>query len=246
MEETEIDNGRNRGKRSEDDQLFGSEEQRNKLHNALQDMSYLLSRDYSMKSSIEMVGNRYRLVRRQMLALQGMSCSAAEIAIRKQKQIKKEDLKDQTIYIDGFNLLILMESSLSGGYIFRGMDACYRDISSVHGTYKRVNQTEEVLIQVGKCLKELEVNKAIWVFDRPISNSGRLKTLAYELAAQHQFEWEIMLEYSPDKFLVEKDCIVVSSDAWVLNNCYRWFNLGAYLIEEKSLEYSIHKLLFDI
>jgi hypothetical protein len=47
-------------------------------------------------------------------------------------------LEDETILIDGFNLLITIESALSGGYIFIGVDGGFRDLSSIHWSYKRV------------------------------------------------------------------------------------------------------------
>lgn len=54
-------NNRNRGKNTGDDIIFGSEKQKDKLKSAVQDMQYLLSRDYAEKASSELVGNRYRL-----------------------------------------------------------------------------------------------------------------------------------------------------------------------------------------
>ncbi len=230
MEQEFVKSGKNRGKSSEDEKAFGSLKEIEKLHEGLKDMHYLLSRDYPAKSSLSLVGNRYRLNKRQLLALQGMSCSEGEIQNRKNKEITADDLKGKTIYLDGFNVLILLETLLSGGYIFKGLDGCYRDVSSVHGTYRKVNQTEESLVIVGETLKKLEAEKAVWIFDTPVSNSGKLKTLGYELAEKHNFSWDIYLENSPDKYLAEKNRLISSSDAWVLNECSQWFNLGAYII----------------
>lgn len=230
MEQEFVKSGKNRGKSSEDEKAFASIKEQNKLFEGLKDMHYLLSREYPAKSSLSLVGNRYRLNKRQLLALQGMSCSESEIQLRKNKEITATDLKGKTIYLDGFNILILLETLLSGGYIFKGLDGCYRDVSSVHGTYRKVNQTEEVLILVGDALKKLETEKVIWIFDTPVSNSGKLKTLGYELAEKYNFSWDIYLENSPDKYLAENNRLISSSDAWILNECSQWFNLGAYII----------------
>lgn len=233
MEEAEHQHSspKNRGKRSEDEGLFGSLKAQTNLQQALEDMYFLLSKDYPIKSSLALVGNRYRLKARQILALQGMSCSKQDIQNRKNKELKDGDIDGKTIYLDGFNILILFESLLSGAYIFKGLDGCYRDISSVHGTYKRVNQTEAVLILVGQTLQKLKAEKIVWIFDTPISNSGRLKILCYEIAEAHNFKWDIYLENSPDKFLIENCRLAASSDAWVINECTSWFNLGAYIID---------------
>jgi hypothetical protein len=222
--------GRNRGKSSEDDNLFKLPKELSRLREALADMYYLLSRGYPAKSSLALVGNRHRLRARQLLALQGMACSAQEVEDRAGRRLNPQALLGTRLFIDGFNLLILLETLLSGGYIFCGLDGCYRDISSVHGTYKKVNQTGEVLQLAGETLRDLGVEKAVWVFDAPVSNSGRLRALCLKVAEANGFEWEVELHNAPDKYLTQQDGPVCSADAWVLNHCGAWFNLGAHII----------------
>lgn len=223
---------RNRGKDLEDDVLFSPESEQEKLLMALDDMHYLLSKDYPPRATLALVGNRYRLRQRQILALQGMSCSAQDVILRHEKEISATNLQSTTVYLDGFNVLIVMETLLSGGYVFKGLDGCYRDISSVHGSYKRVRQTENVLITIGNALQTLGVKEVIWIFDAPISNSGRLKTLCYAIATQHGFEWNIYLDNAPDKYLIAEKRLIASSDAWVLNHCHWWFNLLGHVVDE--------------
>lgn len=211
--------------------LFGTPEAQNNLLQALEDMHYLLSRNYPPKAALALVGNRYQLVQRQQQALQGMSASAEEISKRKAKQLSPAALKDKTIYLDGFNVLIILETALSGGFIFEGLDGCYRDIASVHGSYKKAQYTEQALIIIGNTLHQLQLQKVIWVFDAPISNSGKLKSFCYELAEKHGFPWEIILDNHPDKYLIDNKGLVCSSDGWVLNECTTWFNLGVYIIK---------------
>ena len=228
-------NNRNRGKNTGDDTLFASEKQLHKLRMAVQDMQYLLTREYPEKAASELVGNRYRLKTRQVQALRGASASEIQISNRQLKQLKAGDLKEKTIYIDGFNVLILLESLLSGAYIFEGADGCFRDLSGVHGTYKRVNQTLGAMQAVADFFTQNEVQKLIWVFDQPVSNSGRIKQLILEFAAENQLNWEAELQYNPDKFLAESQEIIISSDAWILDHCKKWFNLIGYLLRQENL-----------
>jgi len=232
MDNDALKSRKDRGKSSEDESLFGSLKQLDRLQKGLEDMYYLLSRDYPARSSLALVGNRYRLKTRQLLALQGMAASEKDLIIRKKKELKSDELKGQTLYLDGFNILILLESLLSGAFIFKGIDECYRDISSVHGTYRKVNQTEEVLILVSETLQQLGLEKVIWIFDTPVSNSGKLKVLCYEIAEQYNFSWDIYLDNSPDKFLVQDNRLMSSSDAWILNECAAWFNLISFIINK--------------
>lgn len=235
-------NNRNRGKNTNDDALFGSEKQIDKLKSAVRDMQYLLSRNYAEKASADLVGNHYRLKTRQIQALRGASASEIQIQNRKSKELEISDLKNKTIYLDGFNVLILLESLLSGAYIFEGLDGCFRDLSGVFGTYKRVNQTQKVIELVAEFFQKSQAEKLIWIFDKPVSNSGRIKQIILDYAIENNLNWNVELEFNPDKFLAENVEIIISSDAWILDHGKSWFNLIGYLIEEENLSVNLVKM----
>ncbi|WP_281988904.1 DUF434 domain-containing protein [Aquimarina aggregata] len=222
---------RNRGKEASDDRLFGDLIIQEKLKESLKDIYYLLSRGFAEKSTVQLVGNRYKLNARQQKAIHGMSAGTQQIIWRTDHSLSPEQLKDKTLIIDGFNILILLESALSGAYVFKGLDGYYRDLSGVHGTYKRVKKTEEAVLLIGQTLNRLQVASVHWYFDAPVSNSGKLKTILRELAEQNNFSWKIYLDNNPDKVLATSDHVVVSSDAWILDRAQKNFNLGKYLIE---------------
>lgn len=234
-------NNRNRGKNTGDDTLFGSEKQISKLKLAVEDMRYLLTREYPEKATSDLVGNRYRLKTRQLQALRGASASDSQLSNRESKHVETLDLKGQTAYLDGFNVLILLESLLSEAYIFEGLDGCFRDLSGVHGTYKRVNQTVRAIELTAAFYKKNQIQKLVWIFDKPVSNSGRIKQIILEFAEQNQLNWEADLQFSPDKFLAESSEIIISSDAWILDHCKKWFNLIGYLIHEENLSVNLIK-----
>lgn len=233
---------RNRGKETGDDALFGSEKTILKIREALKDMSYLLSRNYPEKASSELVGNNYKLKTRQIKVLRTSSASNLQLKNRKSKQLFISGLKDKIIYLDGFNIVILLESLLSGAYIFQGLDSCYRDLSGVHGTYKRVSQTQKSIELVSSFFKKSQAEKLIWVFDKPVSNSGRIKQLISSFAEENQLNWEMILENNPDKYLIEQNDPIISSDAWILDECKNWFNLIDFLITEEKLEVNLINL----
>jgi len=221
---------RNRGKQPNDDKYFNSK-WFPIFTKAIDDLCFLLTREYSNNSALQVVGNRYKLNKRQRNAVLRVSCSNDAITNRNQSKCEAKDVEHKIIEIDGFNLLILLESALSGAFIFKARDGIYRDISSVHGSYKRVMKTEEAILIVGNCLKKLNVKSVKWYLDQPVSNSGRLKTRLREISTEHHFDWEVELVYDPDKVLAKSSNIVVSSDGWILDNAENWFNLGAYLFE---------------
>jgi len=229
---------RNRGKHPNDDKLFNKKWQPI-LKAAVVDLSYLLTKGYGITSALQLVGNRYRLNTRQQKALMRLSADRNKLAQRQAKALSPTLLKGKTIQIDGFNLLILLESALSGAYIFKCVDQTYRDISSVHGSYKRVTKSEEAIVLIGQTLANLEVASVEWLLDAPVSNSGRLKTKLFEIATENGFSWEVRLVNNPDTELVISKEVVITSDAWILDGCAAWFNMGAYLIETGLLEAAV-------
>ena len=214
------------------------------LRSALADFSLLLTKGYADKSALKLVGDRFSLTERQRLAIMRSACSDQKLQSRKQREVKISDLAGQSIVIDGYNVLITIEAAMSGGVIFKGRDGCYRDLASIHGTYRKVTETIPAVQLIGGFLKEIGVNKTLWLLDSPVSNSGRLKTLIGELAAKNNWNWSIELLFSPDYELLKTEEIIASSDSVVLDGCRRWVNLAAEIITQKLPSAKVIDLTF--
>ena len=164
-----------RGKHPEDDQLFALP-QLEPLKNAVSDLSWLFSRGYTIISALKLVGDRYLLTSRQRMAVRRSACSDASLEIRRKKQIEPGSCSGKSLGIDGYNLLITIESAISGGLILVGRDGCYRDLASIHSTYRRVEETIPALTAIMDHVSGLSVEHVDWFLDQPVSNSGRLKS----------------------------------------------------------------------
>jgi hypothetical protein len=84
---------------------------------------------------------------------------------------------------------------------------------------------------LGELASEWRVATCHWLLDEPVSNSGRLKTLLREVAAEHGWNWEAELVPSPDRVLCQCDQIVATADSHILDSAQRWFNLARVAIE---------------
>jgi hypothetical protein len=221
-----------RGPHPADKKLF-SEGAISNLQTAIADFSLLLTKGYAEKSALKLVGDRFSLTERQRLAVMRSACSDEQLVSRNKCCVAPKNLKGKTIVIDGYNLLITIEAAMSGGVILKGRDGCFRDLASVHGTYRKVTETIPALELIGQFLQELGISKALWLLDSPVSNSGRLKTLIGELARKNKWDWEIELVLSPDAELKKTEAIVASSDSVILDTCQRWTNLGTELVKTR-------------
>jgi hypothetical protein len=221
-----------RGPHPADEKLFAESEISNLLR-AITDFSLLLTKGYAEKSALKLVGDRFSLTERQRMAVMRSACSDEQLASRNQRRIALEDLGNKPIAIDGYNVLITIEAAMSGGVILKGRDGCFRDLASVHGTYRKVTETIPAVELIGQFLQEAGAGKTLWLLDSPVSNSGRLKTLIGELAQKNNWNWQIELLLSPDAELKKTDAVVASSDSVVLDSCRCWINLATEIIKNK-------------
>jgi len=218
-----------RGKHPSDGKLF-SEKRLPVLTGAVKDLSYLFSRGYSGSSALKLVGDRYQLTVRQRRAVLGAACSDESLAYRRTHRVPASGLKGQTLAVDGYNLLITTECALSAGVLLRGRDGCIRDLASIHGSYRRVEETLPAVRLIGKAFQRLRVGRVNWYFDAPVSNSGRLQILMYHEASEAHWDWQIELTNRTDQVLEASGDIVVTSDSWILDRAKRWANISQVLV----------------
>lgn len=214
-----------------------------KIKKAQTELQFLLDRGYSMKSAVTFVCNHHNLSTRQSLALKRSTSPSKKLEIRKSKQLESNDLNENEIYIDGFNLIISLEVALSDGMLFIGQDGCIRDLAELRGTYRLIPQTELAILLIRNVLEHLHVSKVIILLDEPVSNSGRLKVKIFDI------DWHIPVEVnivrSPDT-LLKKMSNVVTADAIILDECFSWFNLLSYmLIHCSELKHRNHLIDFN-
>ena len=105
------DKRKHRGPHPSDHLLFSPKEIP-KIKEAILDLSWLLSKGYSEKSALNLVGDRYQLKMRQRMAVLRCVSRRDAIAHRKSKEIAPLDLAGKNLSIDGFNLLITIESAV--------------------------------------------------------------------------------------------------------------------------------------
>lgn len=220
------DTRKHRGPHPEDRKLFAGS-QVPLLRQAVHDLSWLLSRGYASPSSVKLVGDRYSLNTRQRLSVARSSCSDDAVARRSRHRVSTDQISGESLWLDGYNVLTTIEAALAGGVILFTRDGCYRDMASMHGSYRKVEETIPAIRLLGELLHDWRVDTCHWFLDQPVSNSGRLKKILATVAEENSWKWEIELVPDPDRILKECQEIVVSADSQILDSTGRWFNLAA-------------------
>lgn len=223
------DTRRHRGAHPTDAELFHADEIP-KLREAVSELSWLLSRGYQMTSALKLVGDRHGLRERQRLAVSRSACSDQDRQRRKDHCVRTENLRNQSVVVDGFNLIITVEAALSKGPLLIGVDECVRDLSSVHGSYRSVEETQQAIVLIANALQTLGASSVLWLLDRPVY-SGRLATRIDELSAQQGWPWRVEVLFNPDSYIISSHDVAITSDSSILNRVGRWADLKSYLIE---------------
>ena len=186
-----------------------------KIKKASNDVKYLLNAGYKVKQATMFVANHYALTERERLVLARGVAADKDIDARKAKLSNLENL--DTVYIDGFNAIIPMESLLSGSVLFKCQDGAVRDLANLRGSYKIIDKTEGAIRLILSKLDDLKVKKAIINLDKPVSNSGRLKTMILKVSNDFNIDVEVNLLDAVDKSLYGKEN-VISGDCIVMDN----------------------------
>jgi hypothetical protein len=214
-----------RGPNPEDARLFAPETLA-VLREATADLNWLLSRGYPGTAAQKLVGDRYQLAARQRTAIARCACSDLQQKQRASIRVPCDALAGRPLGLDGYNVLTTVEAALAGGVLLAARDGALRDMASMHGSFRRVTETRPALELIGQTTAALGVSSCRWYLDRPVSNSGRLKTVMEETARRHGWNWTIELVANPDAVLIASQQIVASADSAILDRCGAWHNLA--------------------
>lgn len=200
------------------------------LRAATRDLSWLLERGYARESALKLTGDRYALTSRQRAAVARCACADVTVRLRRARMQPDTALAGAALAIDGFNVLTTLEVALAGGVVLLGRDGVLRDIAGVHGSYRRVEETEPALTLLERTLGALGIASCEWLLDAPVSNSGRLCARLNELGIAG---WQARVVPDPDPLLAAGSAVVASADGEVLDRAARCYNLARACVERE-------------
>lgn len=220
---------RHRGAHPEDLRLF-DRGQLQRMKPAAQEIIYLLGRGYPLQTAIGVVGDHHQLEARQRLALQRALCSPQQRQKRSARTLERTAVKDRTLLVDGFNLVITVEVALSGGLILDCSDGTLRDLAGLRGSYHLVDETEGALAVIGVELGSLAPARVRVFLDAPVSSSGKLRARIEAYAKKWSFPVDVELVPNPDAILSRGEN-AVTSDSTILDRRSSWVNLARYVVD---------------
>jgi len=191
-----------------------------KFGNAIQDLVYLLERNYPKNSSITLVGNRYRLTADERMILYRGVFKTSEAARRRSKILVPSSSVPGKLVIDGYNVLITLESYLLGKTVFRSMDGFVRDISGIYGNYRFTETAKRSIELLADYVRNLflmieeKSGELVVYLDAPVSKSGELAVYMRNCFKEQGITSQVEVLAGPDVRLIEEgqSSVVATSD----------------------------------
>ena len=202
------------------------------LQNAAMDFRYLLNRGYPRKAALELVGNRYQLISDHRQLLHRGVFSDADSESRQKKRIFIRRIRNRDLAIDGYNVIITIEAGLSGRPLILGDDGFIRDISGLSGNFRKTERTEEALQLVLDALKKATPRQSLFLFDAPISNSGKLAQEVRSKLKRENLPGDAMAVKVPEKILIGFPGVIATSDTATIDQSRKVLDLAGYILRQ--------------
>jgi hypothetical protein len=212
------------------------------LENAAKDIRYLLDRGYPQKSAVGFVCAHYRLDLEARYLLSRTVLSHEVSQKRKAKFLPCGKIEGGSIVIDGYNIIIGMESILEKkAYLCD--DGVIRDIKGAFRKFKVSSNTEEAVGLILGFLKEMKPETVVFLLDSQISKSGMLARMLRERIGEMGLKGDAKTSKNVDYDLKRCRDIVATSDGVIIDEAESVMNFLYCLVTRfKFLEIRLKNL----
>jgi hypothetical protein len=176
----------------------------------------MLDRGYPQKGAVSFVCNHYRLDEESRHLLSSSVLSRTVSEKRKKKFLPCARIKGNRIIIDGYNIIIGMESILEKKAFFCD-DGVVRDIKGVFRNFKTSENTGRAIELILQFLKEKSPSHVCFLLDSQVSKSGLLARTLREKIDSCGLKGDAMTSKHVDYDLKHSDEIVASSDGVIID-----------------------------
>lgn len=202
-----------------------------KIKDAIKDFRFLLNRGYRRSVAIDFVSNHYRLSKQERHLLTRAIFSDDEIKARRKKLTQIGKIKGKHLAVDGYNVIITLESMLQNRPLILCDDGFVRDISAVFGKHKITGTTLRALNKLFKLLSKYPPAEIQFFLDQPVSHSGELAGLIRGYIKKNNLVGEAITTKAVDRAIIEavkKGGIAASSDRSLIEKARSVVNIPNY------------------
>ena len=215
---------------------------------SIEDLIVLLDKKYPKKPSIELIGNRYNLDRNERAMLYRGVFDTAGCRRRKKKRVdllktaETAGLDIGSLLLDGYNILISLESYLKGMVVFRALDRYVRDVSGVYGSHSFSGYTERSIGLLEDFMLFLTENfdsrpELFFYLDSPVSKSRELAVYVEDFFKRSSTKAQVVEADNPDTVIVEMNrrsagAFTATSDTELIDRVERVIDIPDFIIRK--------------
>lgn len=205
---------------------------REKLARAVNELRYLLDRGYPRDSAVNFVSNHYRFPLDQRHLLTRCVFSKTEATELGRKAVRAGAVRGKRLGVDGYNVLITLESIIIGKRVVRCDDGYIRDMRAIFGKYRATPATNKALSALIQTLTKTGPKTVTVFFDKQVSRSGELAAEVRRQLKRAGLKGDASAVGGVDMKLRAFE-VVASSDRAVIGRVKAVWDIPAELVERK-------------
>ncbi len=137
--------------------------------------------------------------------------------LRRAKLLPWQDLRGREVILDGYNVLITVESLLAGQPVYICDDGFLRDVQGIFRSYKQSEFTDPALTRIFDLLAEAGVARVEVLIDQQMSMSGGLAEKLRRMMAGRGLPGDARTARNVDHELKIAQATVATSDGNVID-----------------------------
>ena len=208
-----------------------------KLSFPARDVRYLLERGYPKTSAIRFVGDHYRLEKNERNVLTRVIIPPSTAIARNKKRLTCKEVTGRKILVDGYNVLIAIESMLECHTLWLCDDGFVRDTRGVFRSHNNTNITIEAVKQMCSTLSKCSVPYVKVLLDSQMSQSGELAAIIRQEMVLSSLQGEVSTSAHADFDLKNagSEYVIATADGVIIDAVEKVVDLPAAIIEEKGI-----------
>jgi len=221
---------------------FPGSDPKEKLLKPARDIRSILRWGYPKFATIRFVAEHSRLSAEERHILSRVIVSPKKEVSRIRKKIACDSINNRDLLLDGYNVLLSVDSLLKNEPMWFCDDGYIRDTRYYFGKKNQAEDLEEALDSVLEFLSEASLKSVSFLLDSQISRSGELAGFIRRKIENYGILGDAYTSKTADFDLKreggnsEKNLIIATSDGIIIDSVRQVLDIPACLMEKKGIE----------
>jgi len=205
------------------------------IKQAAKDARYLLGRGYPREQVLVWVGDRYSLSAPDRHVIRRGVFARSEAKQRRGRLGSFSSLAGRLVGVDGHNVLITLETALSGGRLLLADDGVVRDIAALGRHHRPTARTWRAAELMLSALRRAEAKGALILLEAKLPKSGELAKELRRLLGAEKLTGDALALPVPEKGLLTHQGPVATSDSALLDAVAMPLDLAGAIIRRRRM-----------